>query len=75
MERERDLCWEEREKVNKIRIKVLAFFVRTILYLEVHCSLMLKVLRFEISNEGWFWCLVCQMPNIIIFIIITAMVQ
>ena len=61
-ERERDLCWEEREKVNKIRIKVLAFFVHTISYLEVHCSLMLKVLRFEKPDEGWF--LVLGVPNI-----------
>ena len=35
----------------------LAFVVGTISYLELHCSLMLKVLRFETSDEGWFFVL------------------
>ena len=46
------MCWEERLKV--IRIIFLAFVIRTISYLELHCSLMLKVLRFEIFDESWF---------------------
>jgi len=55
------MCWEEREKVNKIRIKNFVIFVRTISYLRVYCSSMPKVLRFKISYEGWFW--VFGVPN------------
>ena len=44
-----------------IRIIFLAFVIRTVSYLELHCSLMLKVLRFEIFDESWF--LVFGVPN------------
>ena len=40
---------------KKNNYNFLAFVVHTISYLELHYSLMLNVLRFETSDEGWFF--------------------
>ena len=51
-EREREMRWEEREKVNKIRINFFGIFVLIVSYLRVYYISMPKILRFEISDEG-----------------------
>ena len=51
-EREREMRWEEREKVNKIRINFFGISVLIVSYLRVYCISMPKILKFEISDEG-----------------------
>ena len=59
---EKDMCWEEREKVNKVSKIFVGIDVRTVSYLRVYYSLMPKFLRFEIPDEDWF--LVFGVPNV-----------
>ena len=45
------MCWEEKEKVNKISNFFFSIDVHTVSYLRVYYSLMPKVLRFKILDE------------------------